>query len=117
MNNDRDWHAEGACVGHPDPDLWHYENSIRHDEQKLEVLRSVEAIEVCDTCSVKWNCLQQGLEPENLLWSIGGMGSIWGGRLTSERGLMAGYQPSHNMIRHEERHARNVKAKLGRISQ
>lgn len=115
MNNERDWHAEGNCVGHPDPDLWHYSNSNLVDEQRLEVLRSVEAIEICRTCPVKFDCLQQGLEPENLLWSIGGNGSIWGGRLTSDRALMAGHKPTHNAVRHEQRHARNVKAKLGRI--
>jgi len=60
-------------------------------------------------------CLQQGLEDENLLWSIGGNGSIWGGLLTSERARMRGYKPTANSIRHEQRHARNVKAKLGRL--
>lgn len=115
MDNARDWHTEGNCVGHPDPDLWHYDNSVLQDEQQLQVLRSVEAIEICNDCPVKFDCLQQGLEPENLLWSIGGNGSIWGGRLTSERALMAGYKPTHNAVRHEQRHARNVKQKLGRI--
>jgi len=115
MNNDRDWHEEGLCVGHPDPDLWHYDNSVLQDEQQLQVLRSVEAIEICSTCPVKFDCLKQGLEQENLLWSIGGNGSIWGGRLTSERALIAGYRESHNMIRHEQRHARDVKRRLGTL--
>lgn len=115
MNNERDWHTEALCSGHPDPDLWHYDNSVLQDEQQLQVLRSVEAIEICNDCPVKFDCLQQGLEPENLLWSIGGNGSIWGGRLTSERALMAGYKPTHNAVRHEARHARNVTQKLGRI--
>jgi hypothetical protein len=116
MNNDRDWHAEGHCVGHPDPDLWHYENSVLQDEQQLQVLRSIEAIDVCNDCPVKFECLQQGLEDENLLWSIGGNGSIWGGRLTSERALMRGFSPTHNSVRHEARHARDVKRGLGRIA-
>lgn len=115
MNNARDWHAEGACVGHPDPDLWHYDNSVFEDEQQLQVLRSVEAIEVCNTCPVKFDCLQQGLESENLSCSIGGNGSIWGGRLASERALIAGYKPTHNSIRKEARHARDVKRKLGTL--
>jgi hypothetical protein len=115
LNNDRDWHAQGACVGHPDPDLWHYTNSNYAHEQQLEVLRSVEAIEVCNTCPVKMQCLEQGLEDENILWSIGGNGSIWGGLLTSDRALMRGYKHTHNAVRHEGRHARNVKAKLGRL--
>jgi hypothetical protein len=115
MSKNKEWQHQGLCVGHPDPDLWHYDNSVLQDEQQLQVLRSVEAIEICSTCPVKWDCLQQGMEPENLLWSIGGNGSIWGGRLTSERALMKGYKESHNMVRHEQRHARNVKRKLGRI--
>jgi hypothetical protein len=115
MNKDRGWQADGLCVGHPDPDLWHYNNSVLLDVQQLEVLRSVEAIEICSTCPVKFDCLQQGLEDENLMWSIGGNGSIWGGRLTSERGLMKGYKPSHNMIDNERRHARDVKKKLGTL--
>ena len=115
LNNGRDWHAEGLCVGNPDPDLWHYDNSVLQDEQQLQVLRSVEAIEICNTCPVKNECLKQGLETENLLWSYSGNGSIWGGKLTSERGLMAGLSPSHNAVLKEQRHARNVRKKLGRI--
>lgn len=115
MNNDRDWHKEAACSGHPDPDLWHYQNSVLADEQQLQVLRSVEAIEICSTCPVKLLCLKQGLEDENILWSIGGNGSIWGGLMTSERALMRGYKHTHNAVRHEARHARNVKAKLGKL--
>lgn len=115
MNNERDWHTEGLCVGHPDPDLWHYDNSTMLDEQKLQMYRSIEAIEICNACPVKQQCLEQGLEDENLLWSIGGNGSIWGGLLTSERALIKGYKPTHNAIRHEERHARNVRNKLGRL--
>ena len=115
MNNSRDWHIEGLCVGHPDPDLWHYNNSNYKHEQQLEVLRSVEAIEICKACPVKNDCLQQGLEDENLLWSFGGNGSIWGGLLTSERAQMRGYKPTANSIRHEGRHSRDVKQKLGRL--
>lgn len=115
MNNNRDWHKEGLCSGHPDPDLWHYENSVLQDEQQLQVLRSVEAIQICNSCPVKYECLQQGLENENISWSIGGNGSIWGGKLTSERALMKGYRHTHNAVRHEARHARNVRIKLGKI--
>lgn len=115
MNNSRDWHAEGACVGHPDPDLWHYDNSNFDDEQKLQVLRTVEAIQICNTCPVKSECLSQGLERENLVWSFGGNGAVWGGLITSERGLMAGYKESHNMVQDEKRHARDVKKKLGTL--
>ena len=115
MLKDRSWHAEGLCNGHPEPDLWHYDNSPKPEIKDEQVERSVKAIRICSDCPVKWDCLQQGIEPENLLWSIDGHGSIWGGRLTSERALMAGYAPSHNMILKEQRHAGNVKRSLGRI--
>lgn len=110
----RDWHKQALCTGHPDPDLWHYENSIYADEQKLEVLRSVEAIEVCHDCPVRMQCLEQGLEMENVL-SIGGSGSIWGGLLTGERALMSGLSYKHNSVRHEKRHRRDVRKKIGRL--
>jgi hypothetical protein len=35
----RDWHNEALCQRHPDPDIWHYENSMFQDEQQLEVQR------------------------------------------------------------------------------
>ncbi len=115
MLKDRSWHERGLCSGHKDPDLWHYDNAVTIGVQDEQVNRSVQAIQICSDCPVKLDCLEQGLEPENLLWSISGHGSIWGGMLTSERALMIGHKPSHNMILKEERHARNVKRKLGRI--
>lgn len=111
----RDWHKEAACNGHPDPDLWHYDNSVYVDEQQLHVLRSVEAIEVCNGCPVKAQCLKQGLEQENII-SVGGVGSIWGGLLTGERALLAGLTHKHNSVRHEQRHRRDVRRKIAKIN-
>jgi len=116
LNNDRDWHAKGLCTGSPDPDLWHYENTRVPDEQQLEVLRSIQAIEICHDCPVKMECLKQGMEHENIISGIGGCGSIWGGLMTGERALMAGYKPSSHPVRNEERHRRQVRAKIARIS-
>jgi len=110
----RDWHKEAACNGHPDPDLWHYENSIYADEQKLQVLRSVEAIDTCHQCPVRKQCLEQGMEQENIL-TLGGVGSIWGGLLTGERALLAGLSYRHNSVRHEKRHRRDVRRKIGKL--
>lgn len=116
MNNDRDWHASGACVGHPDPDLWHYGNTHYADEQLLEAYRSVEAIEVCGTCPVQEPCLKQGLETENIVSSIGGHATIWGGKLASERAVLLGHETSYHVIRDEVRHAGRVGEILGRIA-
>jgi hypothetical protein len=79
------------------------------------VLRTVQAIEVCHTCPVKAECLAQGLESENIL-SVGGVGSVWGGLLTGERALLAGLSYKHNSVRHEQRHRRDVRRKIGRLS-
>ena len=115
MNVNRDWHKEGLCTGHPDPDLWHYQNTRLPDEQELEVLRSVQAIELCHECPVRAECLAQGMERENLI-SIGGCGSIWGGLMTSERALLAGGNPNAHTIRDERRHRGHVRQKIARIS-
>lgn len=112
---DRTWHAEGNCTGHPDPDLWHYENSAHSDEQQLQVLRSVEAIELCHQCPVKAQCLQQGLEPENIQdW--GGWGTIWGGLLTSERYRLVYKSDNSQIVSSERRHRGNVRKKIAKLS-
>ena len=114
MNKNRDWHEDGRCNGYPDPDLWHYENSMYDDIQQLEVLRSVQAIELCNQCPVRAQCLEQGLEQENIL-TVGGVGSIWGGFLTGERALMAGLKDTHNSYTQEHRHRVNVRKKIATI--
>ena len=114
MNINRNWHTQGLCNGHPDPDLWHYENTRIPDEQQLEVLRSVQAIELCHQCPVQAECLAQGMERENLI-SIGGCVSIVGGLMTSERALLAGGNPNAHTIRDERRHRGQLRAKIARI--
>ena len=111
----RSWHDQGLCSGHPDADIWHYENSIFEDEQKLQVLRSVEAIQICNLCPVKAQCLAQGLEPENMQYT-GGAGSIWGGLLMSERHLLSTKKPSNRKLISEVRHRRDTRRLLGKIS-
>jgi hypothetical protein len=105
---DKRWHTEGNCNNHPDPDLWHYENSVHADEQQLQVLRSVEAISLCRSCPVKELCLKEGLEPENLEpW--GGWGTIWGGFLLSERYQLLKRTDNERIVTSEQRHRGNVR--------
>ena len=111
---DRSWHARGNCNQHPDPDLWHYDNPRLGDEQQLEVLRSVQAIELCHTCPVRLDCLKQGLDAENLEYT-GGHGTIWGGLLTVERYIMTTKNPKAVRVKAEQRHRRNVRLKIARI--
>lgn len=111
---DKSWHLQGNCMGHPDPDLWHYENSMHADEQQLQVLRSIEAITLCRTCPVKDKCLQEGLESENVqFW--GGSGTIWGGLLVSERYLMLQGRDNALIVKAEQRHRRDVRKKLAKL--
>jgi hypothetical protein len=111
-----EWHKDALCAGHPDPDLWHYENTRYPDEQKLQVLRSVEAIAICNQCPVKAQCLQQGLEDENLSFAAG-CGSIFGGLMMAERyALKHGARSNIRRISPEDRHIRAVKRKQGMIS-
>lgn len=111
----REWHTEASCNGYPDPDLWHYENSTIPDMRRLEVLRTIQAIEICHQCPVRKQCLEQGLEPENINVFYGGDGSVWGGLMTSERALLKGYKRRYHAVIDEARHARQVRQVIGRI--
>lgn len=112
---DRSWHEQGLCVGHPDPDLWHYENSVFEDEQKLQALRSAEAIRICGECPVRAQCLEQGREAENMQYT-GGSGTVWGGLLMSERRLANNKMLSNRKLISEVRHRRDTRRLLGKIS-
>jgi len=111
---DKRWHAQGNCNNHPDPDLWHYENSMHADEQQLQVLRSVEAITLCRTCPVKELCLKEGLEHENVQY-WGGCGTIWGGLLASERYKLLKNRGNERIIKSEQRHRRDVRKILAKL--
>jgi hypothetical protein len=110
----RDWHNEALCQRHPDPDMWHYENSMFQDEQQLEVLRSIQAIEVCHDCPVRTQCLAQGMEDENIVYN-GGSGSIWGGLLNSERYTLKTRRVGSRRLESEERHRNAVRKRIGRL--
>lgn len=85
------WHEQALCQAHPDPDLWSYKGYHDADEQRYQVLRLVEALEYCGDCPVRNECLQQGLERENLVPGI-----IWGGLFTYERIKINGSRKIHS---------------------
>jgi hypothetical protein len=111
---DKSWHGQGNCNQHPDPDLWHYENSVHADEQQLQVLRSVEAISLCRICPVKQQCLEEGMNSRNIEF-LGGWGTIWGGLLMSERYLRLAGKDNTLIVKAEGRHRRNVRQKLAKL--
>lgn len=86
-----DWHEQALCQAHPDPDLWSYKGFHDPDERRLQVLRLVEALEYCNDCPVKAQCLEQGMERENLVPGI-----IWGGLFTLERIKLTGVKKLHS---------------------
>lgn len=61
-----DWALQGACVGHPNPDLWFPRNTFEANE----------AIAICHRCPVERQCLEHAVR-------VGEPHGIWGGR--SER--------------------------------
>ena len=113
-SKDKSWHEQASCNNHPDPDLWHYENARFADEQRLQVLRSVEAITICRRCPVKNKCLEEGLDLENIQY-WGGWGTIWGGLLMSERYKLLTNRENPEIFNAEKRHRHNVNAELGKI--
>lgn len=112
-----EWHHQALCAGHSDPDLWHYENTRDKDEQRAQVVRSVIAIQICAKCPVKAQCLEQGLEDENLQFA-GGCGSIFGGMMMAERYALK-YKNKSNARRvdPEDRHIRAVRKRLAKFIQ
>lgn len=111
----RNWHERALCKDHPDPDLWHYETSDFQDERLLAAYRSIEAIEICNECPVKAECLKQGLEPDNLT-ATDSFGSIWGGLMRGERLKLLRLDPKSRAFRYDFNHIRRVKAlRAGKI--
>lgn len=116
MLKDRSWHAQGLCMGHPDPDLWHYTSSTSTDERRLQEYRVAEAISICNDCPVKAQCLEEGLEPINMTSFHYIEGTIWGGKMLGERkNIREGrLTPKYHQ---EVAFLRSVKKKIAKITQ
>lgn len=105
-----DWHEQGLCAGHPDPELWWYKSSKIREERRLQILRMVEAVQICNECPVRELCLKQGLEQDNLHG-----GSIWGGLMNWERRTML-KKPSQNSFKDEAYMVAQVRKKVARVA-
>jgi hypothetical protein len=79
---------QGNCTGSPTPDDWYPElGSGAHSAKRVAKFKAkVQAtIELCNTCPIRAECLEQGMRKENLPFGI------WGGKLAGQRLAMAGY--------------------------
>lgn len=90
------WMSKGLCASHPMPDLWWYDYPHRSktEERKQTIVKISIALEYCEECPVKKQCLLAGLEQENLQ-----TGSIWGGLLFTERQALATRKSSRSGVK------------------
>jgi len=81
---------QGACYGHEKPDLWFPEigrGRFGHKERVEKIAKETQAaLTICGSCSIKDECLEEGMKFENRSYGI------WGGLLAGERLINAGEQ-------------------------
>ena len=70
--------TRAACATHPDPDLWHPNETKLADHLNPQV---VQATRICDQCPVKIQCLHWALENR-------APDGIYGGMTPRQRGLI-----------------------------
>lgn len=71
----------GNCTKY-DPDLWFQEMPKGHVSQRTmrDLSSNIKmAIQICDTCPIKAQCLEEGMKEENIPYGI------WGGLMAGER--------------------------------
>jgi hypothetical protein len=80
----------GSCTNHPNPDLWFSEfdnewTAGRPSRAKTAqmVENTIAAINICSSCPVRSECLEEGMKPENLEYGV------WGGLMAGERMRLA----------------------------
>ena len=79
----RDWHSDALCANESS-DFWFYEMPVG-GQLTPDIKNQIKiAVKICGDCPVKSQCLEQGLERENLI-----IGSIWGGLVFRERQYLA----------------------------
>jgi hypothetical protein len=80
----------GLCRNSGDPDLW-FSDEVEQDrsgrpslkESEMLIARTIQALKICDMCSVKDLCLEEGMRKDNLEHGV------WGGVMAGERMLAA----------------------------
>ena len=76
---------KALCRDYPNPDLW-FPEATRNDPQRLRRIEneSYQAIHLCNQCPIKEQCLEVGLELQNI------QDGIWGGLFPYERRMIIG---------------------------
>lgn len=72
----------GVCASHIDPDLWFPEfgpGLITDNKAKAMAEQVSHAVELCKSCPIMVECLEEGLLEENITYGI------WGGLLPAQR--------------------------------
>ena len=83
------WQDNATCNKY-DPELWWYEypsnmtNDAKFASRKEVIYQVATAVNLCNQCPVQARCLEEGLKTQNLH-----TGSIWGGKIFSERLAMS----------------------------
>lgn len=78
--------SEALCRNSDDPDLW-FSDEVEQNksgrpsvkESERLITRTIQALKICDMCSVKDLCLEEGMRKDNLEHGI------WGGLMAGER--------------------------------
>jgi WhiB family redox-sensing transcriptional regulator len=66
------WAEQGACVGHPDPDLWFPDSADKKGPPTYPKDRKQAALAICQGCEVKSQCAEYAEETP-------GIYGLWGG--------------------------------------
>lgn len=104
-----DWQKNAIC-NDIDPELWFYEPMYSEHDIAEQSMRTQIAISYCNRCPVRRECLEMGLEDENMH-----AGSIWGGLMFPERLELKGRRRKYSS-RREGSMVRRVRSKVAKIS-
>lgn len=80
--------VRGICADHINPDMWFVEfGSGRPSHAKFLAVvdESKQAVELCNACPIKAECLAEGMQDDNLPYGI------WGGLHAGERLMKLGH--------------------------
>ena len=77
----------GKCATHIDPDMWfpEFTSGLITENRARAMAHNVnDAVELCNSCPIKVECLKAGMLEENIIYGI------WGGKTAGERILSTG---------------------------